>query len=135
MDAGLGGGAADDADRLAGAFAGAGVGLGALAADGKAAQVPDAAIAFDGLKAFEVHADFAAEIAFDGVFAVLNSVNDLGELGFREILGADARIDVGSSEDIFRVAGADAVNVTQRDFDALVGGNFYSDDAGHVLVK
>jgi len=51
MDAGRGGGAADYADGLSWAFAGAGIGLGALAANGEATQMADAAIAFDALKA------------------------------------------------------------------------------------
>ena len=43
-------GIADDADGLARAFASAGVGLGALAADGQAAQMANAAIALDALQ-------------------------------------------------------------------------------------
>ena len=51
MDAGLRGWTAHNADGLTGTFTGAGVGLGALAANGQAAQVANAAIAFDALKA------------------------------------------------------------------------------------
>jgi len=135
MDAGFGGWAADDADGLARTFAGAGIGLGALAADGQTAQVADAPITFDALHALEVHADLAAQIAFDHVFAVLNGVDDLGKLLFSQILGADARVYVGFGEDDLSVAGADAVNVAERDINALVRGDFYSDDASHMLVK
>src|SRR5262249_19322051 len=82
VDAGFGCWVADDADGLPWAFTSAGIGLGTLAADREAAQMADAAIAFDGLKAFEVHADFAAQIAFDNIFAVLNGMNDLRKLLF-----------------------------------------------------
>ena len=74
MDAGLAFGLRTHTDGLARALAGAGVGLGALAADRQAAQVPDAAVALDALQALQVHADFAAQIAFDHILAVLNGV-------------------------------------------------------------
>src|SRR5438094_844184 len=102
MDTGLGGWAADHADGFAGSFAGAGVGLGALAADGQPAQMADAAIALDALEALEVHADFAAQIAFDDVFAVLNGVDNLRELLLGQILGADGRVNLGLGQDYFR---------------------------------
>ena len=77
MDAGLGGGIADDTDGLARAFAGSGVGLSALAADGQTPEMSNSAIAFDALEALQVHADFPAEIAFDNVFAILNGMDNL----------------------------------------------------------
>src|SRR6185503_19797430 len=48
-----------DADGLARALAGAGVGAGALAADGEAATMPNATIAVDRLEALQVAGDFA----------------------------------------------------------------------------
>ncbi len=131
MDAGFGGGVADDANGLARAFAGAGVGLGALTANGQTAKVADAAMALDGLEALEVHANLAAQIAFDDVFAVLNRVNNLRELLLGQILGADAGFDVCPGEDDFGIVRADAVNVTQSNINALVWGNFYTDDTSH----
>src|ERR1043165_2650575 len=135
MDTRLRGGIADDADGFARAFAGAGVRLGTLSADWQAAKVPNAAIAFDTLQAFEVHADFAAKITFYDVLAVLNCVNDLGELRFAQILCANSRIDIGPGQYVFRVTGADAVNITERDVDAFIRRNFYTNDTSHVLVK
>ena len=134
MNTGFGGGVADDTDGFARTFAGAGIGLGALAADRQTTQGADATIAFDALKAFEVHADFAAEIAFDDVFAFLNGMDDLRELLLAEVLGTDIRIDVGTGQNVFGIARADTVNVAQGDFNALVGWDFYADDAGHTLV-
>lgn len=132
MDAGLGARVTGDTDRLARTFPRAGVGLGALTADREAAQMADAPIAFNTLEALEVHADFAAKIAFDDIFAVLDCVHDLGKLRFGEVLGADRGIDVCGGKDVFRVIRADAVNIAERDINALVGGNFYSDDASHM---
>src|SRR5208337_5588778 len=123
MDTGFGGRTADDTDRLARAFAGARVGLGALAADRQAAQMADAAIAFDALQPFEVHADLAAQIAFDDVFAILDGMNDLGKLLFGQVLGSNGRINLRLAQDYDRVAGADAVDITQGNVDALVRGD------------
>src|SRR5258707_1120355 len=111
MDAGLGGWAADNADGLPRTFPGAGVGLSALTADGQTAKMADATVTLDALQSLQVHADLAAQVAFDDVLAVLDGVNDLRKLLFGQILGADARLNVGFREDELRVAGADAVNV------------------------
>jgi hypothetical protein len=53
------------ADGLARTFARARVGLRALATHRQAAQVANAAIAHDALKALQVHADFAAQVALE----------------------------------------------------------------------
>jgi hypothetical protein len=134
MDAGLGIGVALHADGLAGAFAGTGVGLGALAADGQTAHVADAAIAFDALQALEVHADLAAQIAFDDVFAFLDGVDDLGELLLGQILGADGRVNIRAFEDLLRVNGADAIDIAERDINALVRRYFNTNDACHKFL-
>jgi len=135
VDAGLGVRVALHADGLARAFARASIGLGALAADGQTAHVADAAIALDTLQALEVHADFAAQVAFDHVLAFLDGMDDLRELLLGQISGADGRVNVRALEDFFRVDGANAVDVAQRDVDALVRRNFYSDDACHIFLK
>src|SRR5436309_1490145 len=133
VDAGLGGGVADHTDGLARAFASARVGLGTLAAHGQAAQVANATVTLDALETLEIHANLPAQIAFDGVFAVLNGMDDLRKLLFGQVLGPNAGINVGASEDLFRVAGADAVDVAQGDLDAFIGRDFYSDDASHIF--
>ena len=135
MNTGLGGRVADDTDGLSRAFAGTSICLGALSANRQATQVANAAIAFNALKALQVHTDLAAEIAFDDVFAILNRVDDLGELLFAQIFRADGGIDVGLGQNVFGVAGADAVNVTQRDVDALIRRDFYANDTCHIFVK
>jgi len=94
----------------------------------------DAAVGFDGLHPLQIHADLAAQIAFDDIFAILNGVDDLGQLLFVQIFSANARIDFGFGQDVPGVAWADAVNVAQRDFDALFTGNFHTNDACHSLI-
>jgi len=56
-------------------------------------------------KRFQIHADLAAEIALDDILAVLDGMNDLGELLLRQILGAHAGIDLGVGEDDFALLG------------------------------
>ena len=131
MNTGLGSRVADNADRLARALAGAGVGLGALASNRQATEVADTTVAFDGLEALEVHADFAAQVALDDVLAVLDGMNNLRELSLGQIFGADAGIDIGFGQDDLGIGGANAVDVAQGNVDALIGWNFNSDDTSH----
>ena len=134
MDAGLRVRVALHTDRLARTFARAGVGLRALSPNGQAAHVANATITFDALEALQVHAQFAAQVTFDDILAVLNGMNDLRKLGFRQIFGAGAGIDFRDRQNIHRVFGADAVNVTERDINALVRRDFYTNDACHKIL-
>ena len=135
MNSGLGGWTANDTHGLARPLAGTGVGLGALPTHRQTAQVTDAAIGLDALQSLEIHADLAAQIAFDDILAILNGVNNLRELLLGQILGPDARIDIRLSQDDFRVAGADAVNVPERNVDALVRRDFHTNNTSHIFVK
>jgi hypothetical protein len=105
VDAGLGVRIALHADGLTRTFACAGVGLCALAAHGQAAQMADATIAFDALQTLEVHAEFAPQITFDNVFAVLNGMNNLRELLLVQVFGANARINFRLGQNDLRVFG------------------------------
>src|SRR5215472_1544197 len=134
MNAGLGGGIADHADRLARAFPRAGVCLCPLSAYRQAAQVTDTAITLDALQPLQVHADLAAQVALDNIFPILDRVNNLRELLLGQIFGADARVDVRVSKDLPRVGRADAIDRAQGDFDAFVGRNFDSNNTSHVLL-
>jgi hypothetical protein len=80
VDTGFCGWATDHADSFAWTFASAGVGLGSLSTDRQTAQVPDAAIAFDTLQPFEIHADFPAEVTFNDILSVLDGMDNLREL-------------------------------------------------------
>lgn len=132
MDTGFRGGVAHDTNGLSRAFASTRIGLSALPTHGQAAQMADASIALDALKALEIHADFAAKIAFNNVLAILNGMHDLGELLFAQILCANGGVYIGLGQNVFRVAWADAVNVTQRDVDAFIRRNFYANDTSHI---
>src|SRR5687767_9455065 len=96
MNAGLGVRIALHADRLTRTFASAGIGLGALTANWQSARMAGTAVALDSLEAFQVHTDFAAQIAFNDVFAFLDRVHDLRKLGFGEVLRADGAFNAGA---------------------------------------
>ena len=59
-----------------------------------------------------------------GQLARGDGLDDLVELFVGQILRARVGIDIGLLEDALRGARADAVNVRERRFDALVAGNF-----------
>src|SRR6516162_6849216 len=133
MDARLSVRIALHADGLARTCACAGVGLRALTAHRLAAHVADTTIALDALQALQVHTDFPAQIAFDNIFSILDRMDNLRKLGFAEVLRADARVDLGLRQNLDRVRRADAVNIPQRDIDALIRRNFYTNDTCHKL--
>src|SRR3954447_15370062 len=99
MDAGLGSRITDDTDGLSGSLAGTSIGLGSLPTNRQTTQVPHSAIALDALQTLQVHTDFAAQVTFDHILAVLNSMDDLRELLLGEILGADAGFNISLRED------------------------------------
>lgn len=125
---------ARDTDGLAWTFAGARIGLRALAAHRQSTKMPNSPVTLDALKPLEVHSVFPAEITLNNVLAVLDGVYDLGQLLLRQIFGSDTAINVGSGEDFLGIAGADSVNVAQRYVNALFRWYFYSDDAGHISI-
>jgi hypothetical protein len=132
MNTGFSVGVALHANGLARALASARIRLGALPANGQTTEVANSAIAFDALQTLQVHADLPAQITFYHVFAILNRVNDLGELLFIQALGPNARIDVGLDQNGFCVNRANAVDVTQCDIDTFLARYFNSNDARHI---
>ena len=72
-----------------------------------------------------------SQITFDHILAILDRVNDLGELLLIEVLGANSRVDAGADENRLRVDRADAVNVTERNINALLSRNIYTSNTSH----
>jgi len=129
----LGIGVALHTDSLARPLAGAGVGRGALAAHRQAALVADTAITLDALKSLEVHAQFAAKVTFNDILAGLDGVNDLGQLIFVKVLGAEGGIDLGLGQDDFGIGRPNAINIAQSDVDSLLARNFNSNNSCHKI--
>src|SRR4051812_15501313 len=106
-------------DGLARTFAGAGVGAGALAADGQAAAMPQAPVAANIAEPGDVLLDLAAEEALD-LELVLQQLGDAGDVIVAELAGAPVRVDVQPVADLDRGGRPDPVQVTQRNVRRLV---------------
>jgi len=65
------------ADRLARTFSSTRIGLRALSSHGQTSEMAQPSIALDALQPLEIHSEFAAQIPFDHVFAVLDRLDDL----------------------------------------------------------
>src|SRR5438105_8946282 len=120
-------------DRACRPFAGARVGMRALSANRQSAPVTKAAITAEIHQAFDVHRHFATQIAFDHII-VINRLADLDDFVFRQITDATVLGDPDLVADVLGIGWADAVDIAQRDFDALVGRNIYPGDAGHGIL-
>src|SRR4051812_27822414 len=117
-------------DGLARTLTGAGVGAGALAANGERAAMTMAAIAADVAQAGDVLLDRAAQSAFDQK-ALVDEADDLRQFLFGEVLGAPLAVDACFLEHLSAVGSANAVDVGQADPDRLVGGNVHARDTRH----
>ena len=86
-----------------------------------------AAVAVDFDEALDVLAHLAAEVALDGVVLV-DEVADAEEFFVGEVARRRPGIHAGGLKELARAGGADAIDVAQRDFDALLVGDV---DAGN----
>src|SRR5262245_11844075 len=91
----------------------------ALSMDGQIHAMALAAITVDVDQALDVEAELGAQLALDLVF-VLDDAAQLDALLFEQALDARLRADARLLADGFRRVRADAVDVRQRDDDALL---------------
>src|SRR5574337_1760090 len=117
-------------DGLGLALAGAGVGVGALAAHRQLPPVAQAAIGSKIHQALDVHRHLAPQVALDHVIAV-DRLADLEHLGVAELRHAPLGRNLHLVDDFLGLGRPDAVNVLERDDDALVGWDIDACDAGH----
>jgi hypothetical protein len=103
----------------AGALPGAGVSMGPLASGGQGPAMPQTAIAAEVHKPFNVHGNFAAQVAFDLVFVVKNTP-DARHLFFSQIIRLDSPLYFRLSEDALGTAATKSVDIGQGDFDPFV---------------
>src|SRR5438874_4507574 len=121
-------------DRLGRALARARVGVGALAAHRQAAAMTQAAIAAEVHQTLDVDTGLAAKIAFDEVVAV-DHFADLQDFLVAQLADATISRDLDLLDDLGRVLLADAMNVLERDQDALVGRDIHAGNTGHGLLS
>src|SRR5665213_1734313 len=118
-------------DRPGGTLAGAGVGVGSLTAHRQALAVPQSAIAGQVHQPLDVHRRFAPKVAFDLIVAI-DGLADVDHFLIGELVDPPAVLDADPADDLARLGLTDAVNVLQRDDDALVGRNVDACDTGHA---
>src|SRR3954468_3505665 len=120
-------------DRPSLALAGAGVGVGALTADRQALAVAQAAIAGQIHQPLDVHRRLAAEVTLHRMVGV-DRLAQMEHLLVGEILDPPLGRDAELGGDLLRLGAADAVDVSQRDFDALVGRDIDARDTCHGML-
>jgi hypothetical protein len=120
-------------DGLLGALAGAGVGVGALAADGQALAVAEALVAADLHLALDVLLDLAAQVALD-LEVLVDPGADAVDLFVGEVADPGARVDADLSQICCGGGAADAEDVGERDLEPLLAGDVDAGDTCHVSV-
>jgi len=131
VNSGLGIRVALDTNGLPRTLSGAGVGLRALTTNRQTAKVALPAVGLDGLKALQVDAKLTAEIALDDILAVLDRLNDLGQLLFREVPSPDRTVYLRPLKHLDRIDRSKAINVAESDVDPLLAGYVNTKDTWH----
>src|ERR1700726_1737307 len=121
-------------DRLGRTLARARVGMGALATHRQAAAMTQAAIAAEIHQTLDVHAGLATQVAFDHVVAV-DHFTDLQHFLIAQLRDAAINGNLDLLHDLGRVPLADAMDVLERDQNALVGRNIHAGNTGHGLLS
>src|ERR1043165_2668188 len=121
-------------DRLGRTLARARIGVGALAAHRQAAAMTQAAIAAEIHQTLDVDAGLATKIALDQIVAV-DHFADLQNFLVAELADATLRGNLHLLDDLGRVLLADAMDVLERDQDALVGRDIHTGNTGHRLLS
>src|SRR5262245_15498500 len=117
-------------NRLRRPLAGAGVGMGALAAHRQSAAMPQPAVAPQVHQPLDVHRDFAPQVTLHDVVAV----DDLADLQHFLVgqLGHSALVrDPDFRHDFVGLFSPDAMDILQCNNDTLVGGYVDAGDASH----
>lgn len=84
------------------------------------------AVAVNRLQTLEVALEITTQITLDKEVIGANSLNDLVDLLYGEILRANLWVNIGLFQDLLRPGRADPVNVRERRFDAFISGDFNS---------
>src|SRR6202048_2347086 len=121
-------------DRFARSLARARVGMGALTAHRQSAAMTQAAIAAEIHQTLDVHAGLATQVAFDQVVAV-DHFTDLQHFLIAQLRHAAIIGNLDLLEDVGRILLADAMDVLERDQDALVGRDIHAGNTGHGLLS
>ena len=92
----------------------------------------ETAIAADLHQPLDVHGNFAAQVAFD-LQVVVDVVAQLADIILCQILHAGIGVDARGLDDVVGDVAANAVDIRQGDFDALLPGKVDTSNSCHVL--
>src|SRR3982074_1706304 len=106
--------------------------MGTRTAHRQAAAMTQAAIAAEVHQTLDVDADFTTKIALDQIVAV-DHFADLQNFLVAELADAALGGNLHLLDDLGRVLLADAMDVLERDQDALVGRDIHTGNTGHGL--
>src|SRR6516165_1702717 len=101
-------------------FAGAGVGVGALAPNRQALAVAQAPVAAQVHQALDVHGHLAPQVSLDFSSAFNHLANSL-DLILVQILGPDVHVDTRGDQDVAGRLPADPIDVSEGDLHSLLG--------------
>src|SRR5690606_9178780 len=118
-------------DRFRLALAGTGIGVGPLTAHRQSLAVAQAAIAGQIHQPLDVDRGLATQVTLNRVVGV-DGLADLQDFLIRQVLHPALTRDAELVGDLDRLGPADAVDVGQRDDNALVGGDVHPRDTCHV---
>src|SRR6476620_257815 len=120
-------------DRPRRALAGARVGVRALAAHRQTTAMAQAAIAAQIHQPLDVHRYLAPEVAFDGVVAI-DGLADLQDFGIGKLVHAARFGNADLAADVLGELGTDAVDILERNNNALLRRNVNASNTGHVCL-
>src|SRR6185369_6967035 len=120
-------------DRLSLAFAGARIGVRALAANRQALAMTKPAIAGEVHQPLDVHRDLTTKIAFDRI-ARINRFTDLKDFLIAQVLNATLRRDAELGGDLLGFGAPNAVDIGKRNLHALVGRDIDARNTCHCAV-
>src|SRR5712671_3599493 len=121
-------------DRLGRPLARARVGMGTLTAHRQSAAMTKTAIAAEVHQTLDVHARLATQVAFDQIIAI-DHFTDLQHFLVAQLRHAAVIGNLDLLQNLGRIPLADAMDVLERDQDALVGRNIHAGNTGHGLLS
>ena len=91
----------------------------------------DATVALDLGQTLDVQRNITAKIALDDDVVLIDILADLGFVLGREILDPDVRVDPGTGQDLVGRAAADAIHISQTNFDPLLARQINTSNTCH----
>ena len=115
------------------AFAGAGIGLGALSTDRHTTTMTKTTIAVDGGQTLQRCLLLTTEVTLDDDLLPLNHLGDLDQLVLGKLTSAQVRADSRLLENLGSCVWPNAINIWKRSFDSLLIGNFDAKNTCHIV--